>query len=163
MKMIAPRSGWPTREIALLIADPSPEKRPGIEPISGARQRRDDQRDPDPEQEIAGRTSTSTSSGGIRVAGVSTEASHGSESDGSRANQSSPPAMISGPTTRNGRAPIRAATRPDAGGQDRQQDPARQADEPGPEGRVAEHALEDQRLVAERHVEGAVDEERRRG
>ena len=27
-------SGWPTREIELLIADPSPENRPGTEPIS---------------------------------------------------------------------------------------------------------------------------------
>ena len=34
MKMIAPRSGWPTREIELLMADPIPEKRPEIEPIS---------------------------------------------------------------------------------------------------------------------------------
>ena len=34
MKMSAPRSGWPTREIELLIADPRPEKRPEIEPIS---------------------------------------------------------------------------------------------------------------------------------
>ena len=34
MKMIAPSSGWPTREIELLMADPIPEKRPEIEPIS---------------------------------------------------------------------------------------------------------------------------------
>ena len=34
MKMSAPSSGWPTRAIELLIADPSPEKRPEIEPIS---------------------------------------------------------------------------------------------------------------------------------
>ena len=32
--MSAPRSGWPTREIELLMADPTPEYRPEIEPIS---------------------------------------------------------------------------------------------------------------------------------
>ena len=34
MKMSAPSSGWPTREIELLMAEPRPEKRPEIEPIS---------------------------------------------------------------------------------------------------------------------------------
>ena len=33
-KISAPRRGWPTRDRALLIADPSPEWLAGIEPIS---------------------------------------------------------------------------------------------------------------------------------
>ena len=33
MKMSAPSSGWPTRAIELLMAEPIPEKRPEIEPI----------------------------------------------------------------------------------------------------------------------------------
>ena len=36
-------------------------------------------------------------------------------------------------------------------------------DDPGPEGRVAEHALEHHGLVEERDVQRAVDEERQRG
>ena len=34
MKITAARIGWPTREMALLIADPRPELRDGIELIS---------------------------------------------------------------------------------------------------------------------------------
>ena len=41
--------------------------------------------------------------------------------------------------------------------------PDREADQARSEGRVAEHALEHDRLVEERDVQRAVDEERQRG
>ena len=50
MKMSAPSSGWPTREIELLMADPMPEKRPEIEPISVLVSGATTQRDAEPEQ-----------------------------------------------------------------------------------------------------------------
>ena len=77
MKMIAPSSGWPTREIELLIADPSPENRPGIEPISVLVSGATTIEMPRPKSRIAGRTSISVETGGISVAGCSKAAFHG--------------------------------------------------------------------------------------
>ena len=102
----------------------------------------------------------SESSGGIRLAGSSSDASHGAESAGRRAYHSSPPAISSGPATRNRRAPSRPASVPIRVDRSASRCPSG-ADEPGAEGGVAEDALEDDRLVAERDVQRAVDEERR--
>ena len=98
--------------------------------------------------------------GGTKLAGSSIAAVHGVESTGSRANHRSPSAISIGPATRNRRDPIRPATVPIRVDRRRQHDPDRDADEAGPERRVAEHALEHDRLVEERDVQGAVDEER---
>ena len=112
MKMMAPMSGEPTREIELLIADATPEKRPDTElmrvVVSGATTHEI----PAPNSRIAGRTSTKTLGGGISVAGSEIVASHGAESAGRRAHQSRPVAMINGPATRKRRAPMRPATVP---------------------------------------------------
>ena len=54
MKMSAPSSGWPTREIELLMAEPRPEKRPEIEPIRVLVSGATTQRDAEPEQEDVG-------------------------------------------------------------------------------------------------------------
>src|SRR6188508_3496232 len=110
MKMIAPISGEPTREIELLIAEAMPEKRPETDPINVVVSGATTHEIPAPKSRIAGRTSMNTLGGGISVAGSEIVASHGAESAGSRAHQRRPSAMIVGPATRNGRAPVRPAT-----------------------------------------------------
>src|SRR4029077_632901 len=112
MKMIAPISGEPTRETELLIAEAMPEKRPDTDPIKVVVSGATTHEMPAPNNRMAGRTSTKTLGGGMSVAGSETVANHGAESAGSRAHQSSPVAMISGPATRNGRAPVRPAIVP---------------------------------------------------
>ena len=161
MKMMAPRSGWPTREIALLIADPSPENRPGSSPsaCSSAARRparsrsRTAGRGQDVDQDVERRDQGR--------AGLDRRPATAPSQLGAARTRAGRTAMSSGPATRNAARPIRPATVPTRVDSTRQQDPAREADEPGRERRVAEHALEHERLVAERHVQGAVDEERR--
>ena len=48
----------------------------------------------------------------MRLAGFSSDATHGAESAGSRASQSRPPAISSGPAMRNRRDPYRPASVP---------------------------------------------------
>ena len=80
-KMIAPSSGWPTREIALLIAEPRPEDRAGMERMSVVVSGATTHEIPTPKRSIDGRISISESIGGIRRAGSSPAASHGGRVD----------------------------------------------------------------------------------
>src|ERR1700675_2091697 len=111
-KMIAPRSGWPTREIELLIAEPRPENRLGREFISVLVRGATTSEIPTPKSTIAGMTSIQTPSGGTRLDGVSKDAFQPGESAGRRAYQSIATAINAGPPTRNRRAPSRPARVP---------------------------------------------------
>ena len=161
-KMIAPSSGWPTREIELLIADPSPEKRPGIELISVLVSGRHDHRDPEPEEQDRRAARRSD----VEPAGRASPASRRPPSTAPNRpaagrTRASPTAISSGPATRNRRAPSRPASVPTRVDSSDSMIPTGMPDRPGAERRVAEHALEQQRLVADRDVQRAVDEERR--
>ena len=162
MKMTAPSSGWPTREIALLIADPSPEKRPGTEPISvlvsGATtsempSAEQDRRGQDVEQSVERRDQARRRRrprpARLRVGREPREpeqaGGHQQRTDDEEAARPEPAGHASRPGSTGATAGSRSGGR----------------SSPAAEGRVAEHALEDQRLVAERHVQGAVHEERR--
>ena len=87
----------PTREIELLMAEATPEKRPETDPMSVVVSGATTHEMPAPNSSIAGRTSIRTARGGMSVAGRSKEASHGVESTGRRATQSSPADISSGP------------------------------------------------------------------
>ena len=65
MKMTAARSGWPTREIALLIADASPELRTGTDPMSVVVSGATTSEIPSPNSSTAGRMSTRVETGGM--------------------------------------------------------------------------------------------------
>jgi hypothetical protein len=108
----APRSGWPTREIALLIADPRPALRTGIEPISVFVRGATMQEIPRPNRMIDGKTSTRKPAVGASVEGWLSDARHGSDVAGILESQSRPTAMMSGPAVRKGRAPILPAIDP---------------------------------------------------
>src|SRR5262245_39026637 len=112
MKRIAPTNGWPTRDTALLIADPRPAFRVGIEPISVLVNGATTNAIPSPNRMVAGSTSMNTDGGGTSVAGSSNDASHGCEVGGILAHQSIAADMISGPATRNGFALPRPAAAP---------------------------------------------------
>src|SRR3954471_3482820 len=112
MKMRAPRSGWPTREIELLIADPTPEYRPEIEPIKVLVSGATTKEIPRPNRSAYGRMSVIVSSGGMRLAGSLIDAFHGAESAGIREYHRRPVAIRSGPATRKRREPSRPARVP---------------------------------------------------
>src|SRR6476469_5359605 len=105
MKMIAPRRGEPTRDSELLMAEPRPENRLGMEPMSVLVSGATTSEMPSPNSTIEGRTSMNTSSGGRKVDGVSRAIAQGAELTGRREYQRRPDAMRSGPATRNRRAP----------------------------------------------------------
>src|SRR3954470_10142002 len=98
MKMTAATIGWPTRLIALLIADASPAFRVGADDISVDVRGATTIVIPAPNTSIAGRTSTSVDAGGTNDAGSEMSVRHGADVDGMRASQSMPPAMSNGPT-----------------------------------------------------------------
>src|SRR6476661_2986763 len=104
MNRTAPSSGDPTRERALLIAEPRPENRVGIEPMSVEVSGATTSEMPTPKSRIDGRTSMNTSSGGTNVDGSLIAIFQGADVAGSRAYQTSPAAMSSGPAVRNRRA-----------------------------------------------------------
>ena len=112
MKMSAPSSGWPTREIELLMAEPRPENRPGIEPISVLVSGATTSEMPSPLSSTAGRTSMKRSTGGMRVDGTAMAACQAAESTGTRAHHSVPSAISNGPASRNPRGPRRPAIVP---------------------------------------------------
>ena len=105
--------------------------------------------------------SVSASTGGMRLAGFSIAARHGAEWRGRRENQTQTGGHQQRPGDEEPARPDPPGDGPDPRRQERQHQPARQPDEPGPERRVAEDALEHDGLVEERHVQAAVDEERR--
>src|SRR5947207_107645 len=112
MKMTAPRSGWPTREIALLIAEPSPALRVGIELISVLVRGATTHAMPTPKIRAKGRKSMRYPLEGRRVDGLSAWASQGVDDDGMRASQSDATAMRMGPIVRKTRLPRRPASVP---------------------------------------------------
>src|SRR5262245_62740277 len=101
MNTSAPMSGWPTREIELLIAAPSPEKRPGTEPINVLVSGATTHEIPSPNRMAYGNTSMNTSTGGISVDGSVTDAVQAAESTGRRAYHRSANDIRIGPATRN--------------------------------------------------------------
>ncbi len=105
-------SGWPTREIELLMADPRPENRPEIEPINVLVSGATTHEMPTPNSSENGRTSSRTPTGGMRLAGSPSDAFQAGESTGRREYHSRPPAISSGPATRNRRDPMRPAIVP---------------------------------------------------
>src|SRR2546423_2196896 len=112
MKITAARIGWPTREIALLIADASPALWTGTLDISVDVSGATTSEIPTPNRRVDGSTSTSVDGGGMRLAGFSINARHGADADGIRASQSRPAAISSGPILRNDRAPRFPAAAP---------------------------------------------------
>src|ERR1700704_4458630 len=98
--MTAPTSGVPTRDSALLIAEPMPALRVGIELISVVVRGGTTREIPSPNRISAGRPATKSAPGGPRLAGPPTDARHGDDVAGMRAHQRTPAAMISGPATR---------------------------------------------------------------
>src|SRR4026208_1279615 len=159
-KMTAPRSGWPTLAMALLIAETSPEYRGGTEPmrvfVSGATMHAM----PRPNRRTAGTTSMKTSGGGIKVTGSATDAFHGAESTGRRVSQSNPLATTRGPPTRKRRTPTPPAHAPIRRGGRGRPRARRRAARPRRGRGIAQHVLVQDPLVAEGDVQAAVDEER---
>ena len=68
----------------------------------------------------------------MRLAGFSIDATHGAESAGSRASQSRPPAISSGPAMRKRRDPYPARQRADPGRQEGQHSPLGRPMRPAP-------------------------------
>ena len=113
MKISAESSGWPTREIELLIADAEPGVATGDRAHQRARQRRDDAaRSRARTGGRTGRMSVSVDSGGMRSTGRRARASTARSRPGPATSQSRPAAISSGPATRNRRDPIRPASVP---------------------------------------------------
>ena len=162
MNSTASSSGWPTRDTALLMAEPRPALRTGTERHEGRRERRHHERDADAEQEQrrAARRRRRRA-GGSRSARRRGPAARAGSWPGCARATAGRGAMSSGPTTRNGRGPMRPATVPTrveteaSAGCPRAGPTAAAAS-----GRVAQHALEEQALEERRGVERAVDQER---
>src|SRR5215210_709590 len=110
--MTAPINGVPTRDKALLIADPRPAWRLGIELINVLVSGATTSEIPMPNRTRAGRTSMKIDAGGRNVEGLSSATVQGAEVVGIRAHHNIAAAMIRGPITRNGFAPIRPAQPP---------------------------------------------------
>ena len=109
---------------------------------------------PSPNSRTYGSTSTSVDGGGMSVDGSLERACHGSVSAGIRASHSRPPAMISGPTTRNGRAPMRPASVPTRVESSVSRIPVGRPMSAGRGRRVAERRLQEQALDVERSCTG---------
>src|SRR4029077_1088663 len=100
MKMIAERSGVPTLEMALLIAEAIPELWTGTEPMSVVVSGATTSEIPSPNRRIEGRMSVCVETGGMRLAGSSKRAIQGVLVTGTRAYHRSPIAMRIGPAAR---------------------------------------------------------------
>src|SRR5690606_23224888 len=105
-------SGEPTRLTALLIAEPSPALRTGIELINAVVKGATSNAIPRPNTVWARRTSMRTPAGGTQLDGSPTSSIQVGESAGMRASHSNPAAMISGPMVMNARGPNCADQRP---------------------------------------------------
>src|SRR2546425_3574186 len=97
-KITAPASCGPTREIALLIADATPELRTGTLVMSAVVRGATIIARPSPKMIWPGRKSTKYSLGGIQVDGSPGAKTQAGLVEGTRANQSTPIAMSAGPT-----------------------------------------------------------------
>src|SRR5207247_10617974 len=110
--MSAPASCGPTREIALLMADPSPELRTGTDLISAVVSGATMIIRPTPKMIEPGRKSLKYEAGGRYVLGLSGLSLHGALLAGTRANHSTPTAMIRGTAALKIRGPDVAANLP---------------------------------------------------
>src|SRR5450432_3893687 len=106
MKITADRSGWPTREMALLMAEARPALRTGTELIRVLVRGATTMLIPSPNRMIPGKTSMKVSAGGIGPLDQAALV------DGIRANQSNPAPAVSGPAVRKRRPPSRPAKLP---------------------------------------------------
>src|SRR5258706_1988003 len=98
MKMTAPASCGPTREIALLIAEATPEFFEGTLVMSAVVSGATIIESPKPNKRVAGRKSTNQLAGGRKVLGSLNAKSHGLVVAGTRRYQSVPMHMSAGPT-----------------------------------------------------------------
>src|SRR5256885_1485138 len=112
MKITAPASCGPTREIALLIADATPEFRAGTLVMSAVVSGATMIESPNPNSSVAGRKSTSQLVGGRYVPGSPNANSHGLVVAGTRRYQSVPRHMSAGPTAMNAFGPYFPASAP---------------------------------------------------
>src|SRR4051812_13991829 len=112
MNTAADTSGWPTLEIALLIAEAMPARSTGTEAMSVVVSGATISAIPTPKTVTASTGPSRVASGGTRDAGSEIDACQAGEVDGTRIQITALRAMSSGPTTRNGRAPMRLATCP---------------------------------------------------
>src|SRR6266852_9390555 len=111
-KIKAPASCGPTREIALLMADPSPALCAGIDRISAVVRGATVMESPRPKMIPAGKRSMRYDNGGWNVAGFCGSRCQGMLVAGTRAYHRTPSAMISGPTAMKMRGPYLAARLP---------------------------------------------------
>src|ERR1700716_1941108 len=107
MKISAPASCGPTREIALLIAEPSPALRTGTDVMSALVSGATSIMIPTPNTIDPGKKSVKYEAGGKYVLGSPSCNRHGVLSVGTRANHRTPTAMITGPIAMNQRGPNR--------------------------------------------------------
>src|SRR5258708_18955981 len=112
MKMTAPASCGPTREMALLIAEATPEWTDGTLVISAVVRGATSIESPRPKSSWPGRKSMKKLDGGTQVPGSSNAKRQGLVVAGTRAYQRMPSAMIAGPTLMNTRGPYVAASAP---------------------------------------------------
>src|SRR5947209_15935366 len=101
MKIIAPASCGPTREMALLIAEPTPEFRTGTEVMSAVVSGATSIMIPSPKMIDPGRKSVRYETGGMYELGDAGSRRHGVLPAGTRANHRTPAAMMSGPAAMN--------------------------------------------------------------
>src|SRR5713101_7973428 len=97
-KIKAPASCGPTREIALLMADPSPALCAGTDRISAVVNGATSKDNPRPKMIEAGSKSITYDSGGRKVEGFCGSRCQAVVVAGMRAYQRTPSAMIAGPT-----------------------------------------------------------------
>src|SRR6266498_2712470 len=112
MKMTAPASCGPTREIALLIADATPEFAGGTLVMSAVVSGATRMDRPKPNRRLAGRKSTSQLGGGRYVPGSPNANSQGLVVGGTRRYQSVPRHMRAGPMAMNAFGPYFPASAP---------------------------------------------------
>src|SRR2546429_5543962 len=112
MKIAAPASCGPTREIALLIADARPDLCPGTDRISAVVSGATVIIRPMPKRMPPGSKSVTYETGGTNVAGLPGWKCQGALVAGMRANQSTPSAMMAGPIGPHPRGPDFAAKQP---------------------------------------------------
>src|ERR1700682_4599924 len=112
MKISAPASWGPTREIALLMAEPTPEFRTGTDVISAVVSGATMIMTPTQKMIEPCRKSVRYDSGGAYVLGSAGWSRHGVLWLGTRANHRTPSAMIRGPMAMNQRGPYFAARLP---------------------------------------------------
>src|SRR4029077_10874011 len=105
MKITAPASCGPTREIALLIADATPEFLDGTLVMSAVVSGATIIESPKPKSRVAGRKSTNQLAGGRSVPASPNVKSHGLVVAGTRRYQSVPRHMSAGPMDMNSFGP----------------------------------------------------------